>query len=96
VSIYSSTYSRPSRSPLNFSSIEKTLTTKNDFLSLSKKIEKYSNLTHQNQKKANMLSGTLRSSVKKYGEYKNPLMSNFYSKPFVFKNSDNSLRIAQD
>ena len=43
-----------------------------------------------------MLSGTLRSSVKKYGEYKNPLMSNFYSKPFVFKNSDNSLRIAQD
>jgi len=71
--------------------IEDLLSTLEGFIELVEMIEKYSISIYKNKKKSDVLSGTLRSSVKKYGEYKYPLMADFYKKPFVYNLQNNNL-----
>jgi hypothetical protein len=66
-----------------FSNVEGLLSTKKGFLKLIKMIEKYSTTVCINKKKSDVLSGTLRSSVKKYGEFKYPLLADFYKKQLI-------------
>jgi hypothetical protein len=65
--------------------IEKYLSNEKDFIDLITKIHEYGTSVAITKKKSYVLVGTLRSAVKKYGEYKYPEMTDFYNKQVTFR-----------
>ena len=65
--------------------VEKHLSNERDFVELITKIYEYGVSNANTKKKAYVLVGTLRSSIKKYGEYKYPEMTDFYNKQVTFR-----------